>query len=130
MSQSIATKQPELEQKRCKLLQNEGKFWRERLELQDKLLHELSTAQGDILKNEKLLKTLNEIKESTTSIDKSLQESADVRMKLMKEFEWFNEICQNAAHFFIGINQIYKNISVSVFLSLFLKCIKNQEVRI
>ena len=52
MAKSIQSKQPELEIKRIALLQNEGKLWKQRIELQDKLLHELSAAQGDILKNE------------------------------------------------------------------------------
>lgn len=51
MSKSIQLKRPELETKRISLLQNEGKLWKQRTELQDKLLIELSTAKGDILKN-------------------------------------------------------------------------------
>lgn len=52
LSRTINFKKPELEEKRIKLLKNEGDLWTERLLLQDKLLYELSTAQGDILKNE------------------------------------------------------------------------------
>lgn len=52
LSRTINLKKPELEEKRITLLQNEGEMWKQRLILQDKLLHELSTAQGDILKNE------------------------------------------------------------------------------
>lgn len=52
LSRTINLKKPELEEKRIQLLKNEGDLWVERLILQDKLLHELSTAQGDILKNE------------------------------------------------------------------------------
>lgn len=52
LSKTIALKRPDLEVKRIQLLQNEGQLWKQRLELQDKLLLELSTAQGDILKND------------------------------------------------------------------------------
>lgn len=55
MSKTIQLKKPELEIKRKKLLQNEGQLWKQQLELQDRLLEELSTAQGEILKNEVLL---------------------------------------------------------------------------
>lgn len=52
MAKSIQLKQPELEEKRLHLLQNEGQLGKQKLELQDKLLVELSSATGDILKNE------------------------------------------------------------------------------
>lgn len=52
MSKTIQLKQPELEIQRKKLLQNEGQLWKQQLKLQDRLLEELSAAQGDILKNE------------------------------------------------------------------------------
>lgn len=52
MAKSIQLKQPELEEKRLQLLQNEGQLGKQKLDLQDKLLVELSSAKGDILKNE------------------------------------------------------------------------------
>lgn len=52
MSKSIQLKKPDLDIKRVNLLQNEGKLLKQRSELQDKLLLELSSATGDILKNE------------------------------------------------------------------------------
>lgn len=52
MMKSILVKQPELETKRIELLQMESKFCKDRQELQNKLLLELSNSQGDILKNE------------------------------------------------------------------------------
>lgn len=62
MARSIQLKQPELEEKRLQLLQNEGQLGKQKLELQDKLLVELSSATGDILKNE-VTDFLNEILE-------------------------------------------------------------------
>lgn len=55
MTKSILVKQPEMETKRIELLQMESKLWRERQELNHKLLYELSNSQGDILKNEVLI---------------------------------------------------------------------------
>lgn len=52
MSKSIQVKRPELETKRISLLQNESDMLKQREELQEKLLLELSKSQGDILKNE------------------------------------------------------------------------------
>lgn len=52
MSKSIQVKEPVLETKRIKLLQNESDLLKKREQLQEKLLLELSKSQGDILKNE------------------------------------------------------------------------------
>lgn len=126
LSKTILLKRPELEQKRTDLLRNEGELWKKRLELQDMLLHELSTAQGDILKNDKLIKTLNEVKESSNMIDKSLTESFEIRKKLMKDYEEFKILCQNSASFYVGISKMY-SISVTSFTALFLQCVKNTQ---
>lgn len=60
MSKSIQVKQPELETKRIALLQKESELLKKRQDLQEKLLLELSTSQGDILKNEVKTNLLNE----------------------------------------------------------------------
>lgn len=52
-------KQADLEAKRIELLQRESDLMKKRSELQDKLLHELSTSQGDILKNEVIAASSN-----------------------------------------------------------------------
>lgn len=74
-----------------------------------------------------LLKTLNEVKESSASIDQSLVESGQIRRKLMLEYDQYRGVCENAAKFFNGINKIYK-ITVTVFTNLFLKSISHQDV--
>ena len=127
MSKSILFKRPELEEKRINLLQNEGRLWKQRLELQDSLLHELSSAQGDILKNETLLSTLNDVKESSKLIDKSLQESTEIRAKLMLDYNQFKSICNKAANFFIEIGPIYK-MSVDTFTDMFLLQMQEDEI--
>lgn len=52
MAKCINIKQPDLEKKRIELLQKEGKMVVIRQELQEKLLNELSSSQGNILINE------------------------------------------------------------------------------
>lgn len=127
MAKCIQLKKPELETKRIELLQNEGKSLQTLSDLQDKLLLELYAAKGNILENDVLLTTLNEVKQSSDSIDKSITESSQVRSKLMEEYNQYRVLCEEAAQFFIGFSGIY-NLSVSNFTSLFLKSINSQEV--
>lgn len=51
-AKSIQIVQPELETKRIELLKNESEMMKRRQELQEKLLFELSTSEGDLLSNE------------------------------------------------------------------------------
>lgn len=128
MSRTVLVKQPHLEAKRIELLQLEGHLLKQRADLRDRLLNELSTAEGDILKNDKLLATLTEVKASSTSIESSLAESSGVRTKLMEEYGQYEELCGGAARFYIGISSVY-NLSVAVFTKLFLISIESQEVK-
>lgn len=127
MTKCIQLKKPELEIKRVELLQNEGKSLKTLSDLQDKLLLELYAAKGNILENDVLLTTLNEVKQSSDSIDKSITESSQVRSKLMEEYNQYRGLCEEAAHFFIGFSSIY-NLSVTNFTTLFIKSINSQEV--
>lgn len=129
ISHTVQLKQPELEAKRIELLQLEGRLLKQRTDLRDRLLRELSTAQGDVLKNEALLSTLTEVKESSRSIEVSLAESSGVRSQLMEQFAQYRPMCEGAARFYIEIRRIY-NVSVTVFTELFLKSIESQEVYI
>ncbi|XP_061401208.1 cytoplasmic dynein 2 heavy chain 1, partial [Musca vetustissima] len=127
MSKAIIMKNPSLEQKRVELLKNEGVLLKQRIELEDKLLEELSHAQGDILKNEKLLKTLNEVKESSIVIDKSLKESSEVKETLLADYTQLKELCNKASMFYINLSSNYE-LSSLVFIKLFLSALELHDI--
>lgn len=126
LSKWISIKHPDTENKRIQLLQNEGKLMQEKLHLQDKLLEELSHAEGDILKNEKLLATLNQIKESSADIEKSLNDSHEVRIKLFDNYNEYKEICGQSATFYVGISKIYE-LHPKSFTKIFLEVLEKQK---
>lgn len=75
------------------------------------------------------METLNEVKTSSSQIDYSLQESTDIKRKMMQEYEQYKDICSRAAKLYVGINQIY-SLSVNVFMSLYVKSINLEKVRL
>jgi ribosomal protein L37AE/L43A len=101
-------------------------LFEQKQKLQDQLLEELSSAQGNILQNEKLISTLNHIKESTVSIEASLRESFRVRQELTKDFDKFKEICENSASLFMGITRIY-SMNIATFLKIFVDVIRDDK---
>ena len=127
MSKAIVMKNPELEHKRVNLLKNEGVLLKQRIELEDKLLEELSLAQGDILKNEKLLKTLNEVKESSSVIEKSLQESSKIKGTLLEDYTSLRDLCSKASMFYIKLSKCYE-LSSMIFIKLFLNALELHDI--
>uniref|UniRef100_T1GD24 Dynein heavy chain AAA module D4 domain-containing protein n=1 Tax=Megaselia scalaris TaxID=36166 RepID=T1GD24_MEGSC len=123
ISKTILHKNPKLEEKRVELLKMEGSLLQQKIDMEDNLLEELSNSQGDILKNEKLLRTLNEVKESSLKIDKSLQESFNLKSALEEEYKQYRDICSKAASLFLGINRKYELSSI-VFSNLYLKTLE------
>ncbi|XP_021709178.1 cytoplasmic dynein 2 heavy chain 1 [Aedes aegypti] len=122
----VLAKDPEIEKKRVELLQEEGRLTKEKRSLQDRLLQELSSSQGDILKNEPLLNTLNSIKASASSIEQSLTEFVGIRDQLMEHYNRRREFCSMASRFYMGIRRFY-NINVSKFTAIFLNVIENEK---
>ncbi|XP_064546805.1 cytoplasmic dynein 2 heavy chain 1 [Drosophila montana] len=126
MSKAIVLKNPALEQQRIELLQREGELLKQRMALQDKLLEQLSKAEGDILRNEPLLASLNEVKRSSAEIDAALEQSGQVKQTLLSQFGALRELCVQSADFYAGLTQGYE-LSALVYIELFLGALRAQE---
>lgn len=74
------------------------------------------------------METLNDVKASSSRIDLSLQESAEVKEQLLKEYEQYKEICSKSAKLFVGINKIHF-MPVNVFTQLYVKSVSSDKVR-
>lgn len=69
---------------------------------------------------------MNEVKTSSSQIDLSLHESAEIKRKLMQEYEQYKDVCSRAANLYVGINQIYA-MPVNVFMLLYVKSISLEK---
>ncbi|KAH8263165.1 hypothetical protein KR044_005503 [Drosophila immigrans] len=128
MSKAIVLQHATLEQQRIELLQREGELLKQRMQLQDKLLEQLSNAEGDILRNEPLLASLNEVKQSSAQIDAALEQSGQLKQTLLAEFGALRELCVKAAEFYAGLCQGYE-LSALVFIELFLGALRGQQLQ-
>ncbi|XP_002132927.3 cytoplasmic dynein 2 heavy chain 1 [Drosophila pseudoobscura] len=126
MSKAIVLKNAELEQQRIQLLQREGDLLKQRMEMQDKLLEQLSKSEGDILRNEQLLASLNEVKQSSAQIDEALQKSGDVKATLLAQFGALKDLCSRAATFYAGLVHGYE-LSAVVYIELFLGALSKDQ---
>lgn len=84
LAATLQHEKPELETKKTELLKTEEEFKIELSKLEDTLLEELASAKGNILENKELLESLNKTKESSATIEKSLEESIKLTDSLDK----------------------------------------------
>lgn len=84
LAATIQHEKPELESKKTELLKTEEEYKIQLSKLEDSLLEELASAKGNILENKELLESLNKTKESSATIEKSLEESLKLTENLDK----------------------------------------------
>ena len=84
LAATIQHEKPELESKKTDLLRTEEDYKIQLSKLEDTLLEELASAKGNILENKELLESLNKTKESSATIEKSLEESLKLTESLDK----------------------------------------------
>jgi len=80
----VAEERPDLEQAKSKLLLQSAENQRVLAELEDKILHVLSSSQGNILTDETAIKVLNESKKLSNEIEEK-QKAADATEKEIDE---------------------------------------------
>lgn len=132
LAATIQHEKPELESKKTELLRTEEDFKIQLSKLEDTLLQELANAKGNILENKELLESLNKTKESSATIEKSLEESIKLTESLDKEREAFLPLAETGSKLYFviscldSINNMYK-FSLNSYLNIFQKSLKKAD---
>ena len=77
---TIKHEQPELEQQKSTLLAAEDALKLDLEELEQRLLHELASSEGNLLENKKLIESLNELNTSALKIKAEWQSNSGLAM--------------------------------------------------
>jgi len=115
---------PELEQRKSQLLKVEEDHKIQISKLEDFLLEQLASSQGNILENKELLNSLNDTKEKSASIAVSLRESTALQDSLELEGNVYLPVAIFASTMFFTLmdltklNNMYR-ISLESFTRLF-----------
>lgn len=129
LAATLQHEKPELESKKTELLKTEEDFKIQLAKLEESLLEELASAKGNILENKELLESLNKTKESSATIEKSLNESSKLTESLDKEREVYLPLAETGSKLYFvivcldSINNMYK-FSLNSYLSIFQKALK------
>nr|WAW84826.1 cytoplasmic dynein 2 heavy chain 1 [Halisarca dujardinii] len=132
LTETIHHEKPELQDQMTKLLRDEEELKCELTALEESLLNELATAEGNILENKALLQSLNETKAKSTTISKSLQDSLQIQQSLDKEREVYLPVAQTGSDLYFLISDLSKlnnmyRFGLQSFLGLFRQALKSEE---
>ncbi len=126
LATALHHERPELEQRKSELLKVEEEHKIEISKLEDFLLEQLASSQGNILENKELLASLNDTKDKSASIAASLKESSALQDSLEVEGNVYLPVAEFASTMFFTITDLTKlnnmyRISLSAFHRLFEK---------
>ena len=132
LAATIQNEKPELEQRKTELLKTEEDMKVQLSGLEDSLLQELATAEGNILENKILLDSLNQTKAKSSTITESLSESMELQSSLDKERDSYLPLSKFGSTLFFVISDLSKlnnmyRISLASFLRLFCRALQNRQ---
>jgi dynein heavy chain 1 len=80
----LKEERPDIDKKRSDIIKLQGEFRVKLREFEDKLLNELTESEGNLLQNDKLIKTLEKLQSESKQISEEV-EKADETMKQIQE---------------------------------------------
>jgi dynein heavy chain 2, cytosolic len=131
LSITLNHEQPELESKKTELLEKEEKLKIQLAGLEESLLSELASGEGNILENKNLIDSLNETKAKSITIEESLEESKELQHSLDQQREAYRVLANKGSILFMIISDLQKInkmylFSLSTFIKLFKKALDSK----
>ena len=132
LAASIQNEKPELEQRKSELLKAEEELKVQLNQLEESLLQELASAEGNILENKSLLESLNQTKQKSSTIQQSLEESVQLQDSLNQERDAYLPLAQYGSKLFFVISSLSKlnhmyQFNLGAFLRLFHRALESRE---
>ncbi len=132
LAATINNEKPQLETRKTELLKTEEDLKVQLSGLEESLLQELATAEGNILENKVLLESLNQTKSKSVTITESLSESVELQASLDQERDSFLPLAEYGSTLFFVISDLCKHnnmyrFSLASFLRLFQRAFQNKQ---
>ena len=131
LSITINFEQPELEQKKTKLLEEEEKLKITLADFEKKLLESLASSKGNILENKELIDSLNQTKAQSSEIETALKQSQELQVSLNEQRDVYRRFSTTGSDLFmvfedlIKINNMYQ-FSLASFIRLFNRALETR----
>ena len=128
----VRKERPDLEEKKSELVVNIASGKRRLEELEDEILLLLSTAQGSLLDDEKLVETLQSSKTTALEVAEQLQVSEQTEAKIDVAREGYRSCAQRASILFFVLNDMGRidpmyQFSLDAYIDLFVMSIDKSQ---
>ncbi|KAJ3042257.1 Cytoplasmic dynein 2 heavy chain 1 [Rhizophlyctis rosea] len=126
---TLKHERPELEVEKVNLLKKEDELRLELSKVEDALLQELASSEGNILENKGLINSLNETKTKSVTISTGLAESRKLQASLDTERDKFSALSSFGSSLFFVITDLKKlnnmyQFSLASYLRIFSESLK------
>ncbi|KAI8621722.1 dynein heavy chain and region D6 of dynein motor-domain-containing protein [Chytriomyces sp. MP71] len=123
---TLQHEKPELEVQKLQLLKSEEELKLQLSALEESVLKELASSDGNILENKSLISSLNETNSKSKSISASLQNSVQLQKALDEERDKFTPLSDFGSNLYFVVNELSKVNSMYQFsLSSYLRIFQN-----
>ncbi|OQR86956.1 flagellar inner arm dynein 1 heavy chain alpha [Achlya hypogyna] len=128
----VAHERPDLEEQYRDLVRDMSENTQMIVELEDTLLHELSTSTGNILDNEELIVTLDETKNKATEIGSKLDQSKFTKDEITKARAVYTPVALRGSIMYFAMSSLSTimkmyEISLTSFLTVFNAALDNAK---
>ncbi|KAF0719904.1 Aste57867_701 [Aphanomyces stellatus] len=128
----VAHERPDLEEQYRDLVRDMSENTQMIVELEDMLLHELSTSTGNILDNEELIATLDETKNKATEIGSKLEQSKFTKDEITKARAVYTPVALRGSIMYFAMSSLSTimkmyEISLTSFLTVFNSALDNAK---
>lgn len=128
----VQQEEPELEESKNKLILKVAAFKRQLKDIEDKILREINSNEGEILDNEALINTLDESKHTSDAIGERVAEAEITEAEINKARETYRKVAVRGSILYfvvadLGLIDPMYQYSLEFFKALFLNTIANSE---
>ncbi|KAJ8605523.1 hypothetical protein CTAYLR_000063 [Chrysophaeum taylorii] len=129
---AVACEESELEAQRERLVMEDAEMKRSLKDIEDKILHLLREAKGNILDDEQLINTLKESKISSTKIEEKLKDAARTSEIIARTRKGYQSLAYHASQLFFAVAALAQidpmyQYSMEWYQALFVDAIQRAE---
>ncbi|UYV67054.1 DNAH9 [Cordylochernes scorpioides] len=132
LTETVSRERPDLEKLKKDLTKQQNDFKIVLKELEDSLLHKLSTAKGDFLTDPALVENLENTKETAAEIEQKVAEAKKTEVQINLARELYRPAAERASMLYFILNELFKinpiyQFSLKAFSVVFNKAIDKAE---
>merc|ERR1712196_323783 len=115
LARVVKKERPDLEEKKAELMQQQNQFKIKLKEIEDSLLYQLATAEGDLTENIELIENLEESKRVSVGIAEKAKIASQTEIEINTAREEYRPVASRSAMLFFMLNNLFRIHALYLF---------------